>query len=149
NDVLTDAQITGASGAYTALSSGDGLYSFNEITPGTYTLNVKKNGYLSASASVTVSPGQVTHQDFSLVVPTGAAQLGVGSNSFHHDLNIGDSVLDDTFFVRNVGAAGSTLNYNLKVITGGDWLSVSPLSGPVSSPSAAPIDVQYTTSTLA
>ncbi len=57
---VVDAHITRNGSSYTALSSGDGLYSFLLVPPGTYTLTVTKNELgTRVVTGVTVAPGQV------------------------------------------------------------------------------------------
>jgi uncharacterized lipoprotein YddW (UPF0748 family) len=63
---VMDAQITRSGSTFTALSSGDGLYSFLLVPPGTYTLTCNKNGLGSKIIpNVTVTAGQATRVDIS------------------------------------------------------------------------------------
>jgi uncharacterized lipoprotein YddW (UPF0748 family) len=62
---VTDARITRNGSTYTALSSGDGLYSMLKVAPGTYTLTLTKSGLGTKTATATVTAGQVTRVDFS------------------------------------------------------------------------------------
>ena len=57
---VVDARIVRTGSEYVALSSGDGLYSFLKVPPGTYTLTIRKLGYLDKIVEgVRIDAGQV------------------------------------------------------------------------------------------
>ncbi len=67
---IVDCNITRNGSSYTALSSGDGLFSFLKVPPGTYTLTFRKSGHDTRQVGqVSVSAGSVTRVDFSYVAP--------------------------------------------------------------------------------
>jgi uncharacterized lipoprotein YddW (UPF0748 family) len=124
---------------YTALSSGDGLYSMLLVPPGTYTLDVTKRGYLPQSASVTVTAGGVTRQNFTLLP---APAIAVSPTTLSRTANYGDVLPTDQFFITNTGTAGSTLSYT---ITGAPaWLGVSKTAGTLAVGASDPITLTYT-----
>ena len=53
-------------------SSSDGSFSFENITPGEYSISVTKNGYQNASVSVTVTAGKTTRADIVLLPSFGS-----------------------------------------------------------------------------
>ena len=53
-------------GANTSITTTNGNYIFNSLQPGSYTLSVKKDGYIETSASVSITPGDTTAKDFVL-----------------------------------------------------------------------------------
>ena len=68
------------SGGPSTSTNGSGVYTFNGIDAGNYTLTATASGFNPASAPVTVNPGQTTTQDFSLTPtdtqpPTAPANL--------------------------------------------------------------------------
>jgi uncharacterized lipoprotein YddW (UPF0748 family) len=64
---VVDAHVTrtGAT-TYTGLSTGDGFYSLLLVPPGTYTITASHPNHGSATASVTVTVGNVAHADLTL-----------------------------------------------------------------------------------
>ncbi len=52
-------------------SKNDGSYRFENIEPGSYTIQVSKSGYQDASAQITVSAGKITQADFTLISKSG------------------------------------------------------------------------------
>jgi uncharacterized lipoprotein YddW (UPF0748 family) len=61
---IVDAHITRTGSTYVSLSSGDGLYSFLKVPPGTYTLDFDKPGIGTRQVNnVSVVAGQVTRVD--------------------------------------------------------------------------------------
>ena len=90
--VRNSASGQGLAGATVAIGGGSstttsdsGVYTFNDLAPGTYTLTASKAGFASASDSVAVTAGQTTTKDFSLSstdntppsAPTGLTATGI------------------------------------------------------------------------
>lgn len=79
---IVDAHIRRIGSSYTALSSGDGLYSFLLVPPGTYTLSFTKQGCLGKAVfGVSVAAGQVVRVNTVLApaAPTPTAVSRIGS----------------------------------------------------------------------
>lgn len=71
---IIDAQITREGHSYTALSSGDGLYSFLNVDPGRVVLKVRKQGYEPQTLpAIDVAAGRVSRLAVKLA-PPGAAE---------------------------------------------------------------------------
>jgi uncharacterized lipoprotein YddW (UPF0748 family) len=67
---VVDAQIVRSGSSYTALSTGDGFYSFLLVPPGTYSLTASQPGYEPVLVpDVTVAAGDVIRQDIVLDTP--------------------------------------------------------------------------------
>lgn len=78
---VVDAQVLRTNSEYVALSSGDGLYSFLQVSPGTYTLTIRKQSYNAQSIEgVKVNAGQVVRVNAALLRRT-ATQLLVSGES--------------------------------------------------------------------
>ena len=62
-------KITAVGGAinYTEISTPGGVYQFSPLPPGTYTVTASASGYFTSSATVTVTAGGTTTQNFALV----------------------------------------------------------------------------------
>lgn len=66
-DPVVDAQVTRTGSSYVGLSSGDGLYSFLNVPPGTYSLAFLAPGWGTGSlAGVTVAAGEVKRANITL-----------------------------------------------------------------------------------
>ncbi len=66
---LVDVQVRRTGSTYTALSSGDGFYSFLLVEPGTYELEFTKAGLATQRASLRVAAGQVSRLNVTLAPP--------------------------------------------------------------------------------
>jgi iron complex outermembrane receptor protein len=69
-----------------ATTGGDGGYEVRGVPVGTYTVRARLIGFQAASARVTVAPGQLTKQDFTLArtpVQLAAIDVVVGSRARH------------------------------------------------------------------
>ncbi len=53
-------------------SAGDGSYSFENMTPGEYTISISKTGYQNSTVSVTVTAGKTTRADIVLIPSFGS-----------------------------------------------------------------------------
>ncbi len=62
-DSLGGVLITTTPGTSSILSGSDGTYGIQKLTPSTYTINAVKNGYESASLSISVVAGEITRAD--------------------------------------------------------------------------------------
>ncbi len=66
---ITDALVNRDTASFTALSSGDGFYSFLLVEPGTHTLTARFPGFGDATQQVTVAAGDVVAVDLVLGAP--------------------------------------------------------------------------------
>jgi hypothetical protein len=80
NTPVVDAWITRNGSTWTALSSGDGFFTFLRVPPGTYTLTFSHPSYGSSTRTgVTVTAGQATNVNLSF--PAGGAGEIIVDNS--------------------------------------------------------------------
>lgn len=82
-----------------------GEYLFSSLAPGSYTVSVSKEGYLGATAPVTILTGDTTSKDFTLV--SGTAYL---------------NILSDTLIV----SSGFEGNFTVKVASNTSWVIHTP-----------------------
>ena len=95
---VVDSQITRTGSSYVALSSGDGLYSFLLVDPGTYSLTLQKAcAQDRVVTDVSVVAGQVTRVDVALMPET----FG------DYDLDCDVDIADYTDFESCLGGPGS------------------------------------------
>ncbi|MGE3852147.1 MAG: family 10 glycosylhydrolase [Planctomycetota bacterium] len=75
---VTDAWITLSGESYTALSSGDGFWSWLDLPPGSYTFDVSHPGYDPTQVTVDVTAGGVTTANVAFGAPAGGGGGGGG-----------------------------------------------------------------------
>ncbi|RJX18289.1 MAG: carboxypeptidase regulatory-like domain-containing protein, partial [Desulfobulbus sp.] len=72
---IAGAQLSTATGGYTAVTDSAGGYLINEVTAGSYTLTASAEGYDSLALPVTVQTGAVTTVDFTLAAQAPAVGI--------------------------------------------------------------------------
>ncbi len=61
--------------AQQASSAASGNYEFSSLSPGTYLVQVEKEGYFSLSQSISLSSGEEKEQNFTLILAEGLGQI--------------------------------------------------------------------------
>ncbi|MEP7377319.1 MAG: carboxypeptidase regulatory-like domain-containing protein [Chitinophagaceae bacterium] len=80
NQPLTDVLLTiQGNGANTSIKTIGGNYIFDSLSAGSYNLAVRKDGYIEASAAISIAPGDTISKDF--VLKTGAAYFNLLSDT--------------------------------------------------------------------
>lgn len=102
-------------------SNSSGQFSFIDIEPGTYTVNVSATGYVSDSKQIVAYAGQTSTIDFGLSHSSAAVTISPLT------LNFGTSIDQLSFNIENNGS--TTLQYSVTDYP--SYLSVSPVSGQV------------------
>jgi hypothetical protein len=116
--------ISGASvaivGGSSTTTNSSGVYTFSSLDPDTYTLNVSAAGFSPASGSATVTAGQTTTKDFSLVstdttppsAPSGLGATGISPSqinlSWTGSTDTGGAGLAGYIVYRNSAEVGRT-----------------------------------------
>ncbi|MFZ5798973.1 MAG: carboxypeptidase-like regulatory domain-containing protein, partial [Thermodesulfobacteriota bacterium] len=72
---IAGAQLSTATGGYTAVTDSAGAYLINEVTAGSYTLTASAEGYDSLALPATVQTGAVTTVDFALAAQAPAVGI--------------------------------------------------------------------------
>lgn len=115
------------SGATVAISGGpstttnaSGVYTFNDLDPATYTLNVSKAGFNPASGTAAVTAGQTTTKDFNLAStdatapsnPSGLSATGISPSQINlawtASTDTGGAGLAGYIIYRNSAEVGRT-----------------------------------------
>ena len=78
------------SGVGSTTTNGSGVYTFNNVTAGNYTVSVSAAGFSPASSGVTINNGATTTKDFNLSVtdtepPSDPTNLHVNESLFPND----------------------------------------------------------------
>lgn len=105
----------------TKATGSDGVYNFESVEPGTYTLIVNAEGYQSDKKTVTVYAGQTANADFTLGSSSGQASV------FPLTLSFGPSVNQLAFEIKNNG--NQPLQYSISNYP--NYLTVSPSSAQI------------------
>jgi len=97
--------------AYSRSSDDLGKYGDLEVVPGTYTLTASAPGYRTSSATITLTAGQLTLQNFSLepipVIESVSASLSAESCSVNHAVEPGETATFD-LSLKNLGSIDAT-----------------------------------------
>ena len=99
DNVLHDARVTIAQTNQTTLTDDEGRYSFTNLAPGRYTVQVHIEGFADASQIVTVAAGSNTTLDFELQIASLQENVTVTASGTEQ------SVFDSFQTVNSVGSA--------------------------------------------
>lgn len=125
-DAITNEPIQGAlvtiSPINTSKNTGsDGRYTFSNLEPTTFTVQISNNGYETNTKTITVEPGETRNGDVQLnpvipIISTSVTSLDFGSNLTSLPIEI-----------TNIGRG----ELNWTISENASWISVNPLSGVV------------------
>lgn len=105
-------------------TSTDGSFSFRDMEPGTYSLQLTKTGYTTVKRSVFVVAGQMTQCDIQMSKFDQVAEIEINPSS----INFGTTQSDMSVTIKNNGNATAEWSLNLG---NNPWLSASQLSGSI------------------
>ena len=128
---LSGVTLTLSPSGKTIATGSDGIFEFDELEAGKYTISVSKDKYGSDSKSITVSPGRTSQADFAIQTANGALELSISV------LDFGKNDLDLGFDIKNIGKNDMTF----EIENSYDWINVSPSTGVISSNRIEPIIV--------
>lgn len=97
----------------------DGKYSYKNLDPKEYTIQVQKDGYVTNTKTITVVAGQTNSGDVTLVPIIPELAISVTS------LDFGNNLTSLPVAITNTGEG--TLTWSIS--EDADWISVNPLSG--------------------
>lgn len=124
NQTLHGCLITLSPGGNSLSTGSDGIYSFNNLPPTSYSLEIGKEGYKAEKKEVTVIPGQTTKVDIFLT------QNKPGLSITPESLDFGELTTSKNLFISNSINTGS-IKYFIR--TNADWIFLSSTEGTVSS----------------
>ena len=119
SQAISGASVSIAGGPSTT-TNASGVYTFSNLDPATYTLNVSATGFNPASGSAAVTAGQTTTKDFNLVstdatapsAPTGLTAAGISPSqinlSWNASSDTGGAGLAGYIVYRNSAEVGRT-----------------------------------------
>ena len=114
------------------ITGSDGLFEFNDISAGTYILDVTKDGYAEVSSSVTLTSGERVRRDIQLKKLPPELHIIDNNGNDMPELNFGDEpdAVSRQFRIWNAG--GEKLKWEISFSA--NWItSVTPESGELSS----------------
>jgi hypothetical protein len=100
-----------------------GAFSFTDLEPGTYTVQVKASNYETTTKTVTVVAGMVTKSDMTLTSTSQQASISVSTTTITFDKGVNEM----TFTISNTGKSGA-VSWSISGVTV-DWLTILPRSG--------------------
>jgi len=102
---------TVSAGGFTTTTDGSGQYTLSSLPAGAYTVTASAQGYTTANASVTLSAGSTTVQNFALVAsPSASTSLAVASASGTYG---GTTNLTATLTSGGSGVSGKTISFTI------------------------------------
>lgn len=121
NTMLSGASVTVSPVGKSMVTGADGRYTFTELPPQEYAVQVAKNGYQTDKKTVTVVIGEEAVLDFLLTPSTSALSLSQST------LDFGNDATTLTLDISNTGA--SPLSWQISEDV--PWFSCTPTSGTV------------------
>lgn len=121
---ISGVTISILSSGQSTTTSADGSFSFRDMEPGTYSLQLTKTGYTTVKRSVFVVAGQMTQCDIQMSKVDQVAEIEINPSS----INFGTTQSDMSVTIKNNGNATAEWSLNLG---NNPWLSASQLSGSI------------------
>lgn len=120
---VSAATVTITPGGKSTTTGSNGIFEFQDMTPGQYELQVTKKDFTTNTKRISVLAGESASGDIALtpVVQNAKLELSVSS------LNFGKTNSSLSFDIKNMGNAKQ--NWNISGLEKVDWLEVTPTSG--------------------
>ena len=128
----------------TTLTGSDGMFQFNDVTAGNYSLSISKNGYvdLDDDYDIEIRNGNSVHRDVQLkhgVIVT-VNGLEIDTLDFGSDINFNRM----TFLVTN-----NTMGYiNVDINSSSDWITSNAIGAAIPSNGGASFEIEIIRSLL-
>jgi hypothetical protein len=120
---VTSAIVALTPGNSSVQTDASGSYSFKELDPGTYTIQVKASNYETSTTSASVTAGMITKCDVKLNSSSQQASVELSTSTVTFDQGVNEM----TFTINNTGKSGS-VSWSISGVTV-DWLTVLPRTG--------------------
>lgn len=117
---IENCQVALSPSGNTVFTDANGRYTFDNLTPGTYTLTFTKIGYMDQSASVEVLAGQIISKDIQL-------EASEAFNVSTSILDFGDNNATLSFSLQNSTAT----KYDFNIVNNIEWLKLSQTNGTI------------------
>jgi hypothetical protein len=120
---VTSAIVALTPGNSSVQTDASGSYSFKELDPGTYTIQVKASNYETSTTSASVTAGMSTKCDVKLNSSSQQASIELSTSTVTFDKGVNEM----TFTINNTGKSGS-VSWSISGVTV-DWLTILPRTG--------------------
>jgi hypothetical protein len=130
---VTSAIVALTPGNSSVQTDASGSYSFKELDPGTYTIQVKASNYETSTTSASVTAGMITKCDVKLNSSSQQASVELSTSTVTFDKGVNEM----TFTIRNTGKSGS-VSWSISGVTV-DWLTILPRTGTTAQGSSSTI----------
>ena len=108
---ISGATVSVSAGGPSTITDQSGQYTFNSLAAGSYNVTASRQGYVTGSASVTLTAGSTTLQNFALVASASAStSLAVASVSSTYG---GTANLSATLTSGGNGVSGKSISFTL------------------------------------
>lgn len=131
NTPIAGATVTLNSKGLTKTTGADGRFEFNDIAPGTYSLQIAANNYQATTKQVTIVAGQTANCDVQLTKSGASVEINPTTLTF------GQGIEQLSFNIINNGT--QSLTYSIS--NAPDFVEVSPASGTVAAKAKNAISV--------
>jgi hypothetical protein len=130
---VTSAIVALTPGNSSVQTDASGSYSFKELDPGTYTVQVKASNYETSTTSASVTAGMITKCDVKLNSSSQQASVELSTSTVTFDKGVNEM----TFTIQNTGKSGS-VSWSISGVTV-DWLTILPRTGTTAQGSSSTI----------
>jgi hypothetical protein len=135
NEIVSGAIVTLSPNNSSVQTDAAGSFSFSDLEPGTYTVQVKASNYETTTAQVSVVAGMITKCDVSLTPTSQQASISVSTSTITFDKGVNEL----TFTIKNTGKSGA-VSWSISGVTV-DWLTILPRSGSTAQGSTSTVKV--------
>jgi hypothetical protein len=123
NEAISGAMVSLSPSNTSVQTDASGSYSFSNLDPGTYTVQVSSSNFKTSTTQVSVVAGMISKCDVSLSSSSQQASVELSSNTITFDKGVDEL----TFTISNTGKSGS-ISWSISSVTV-DWLTILPRTG--------------------
>jgi hypothetical protein len=123
NEAISGAMVSLSPSNTSVQTDANGSFSFSNLDPGTYTVQVSSSNFKTSTTQVSVVAGMISKCDVSLNSSSQQASVELSSNTVTFDKGVNEL----TFTINNTGKSGS-ISWSISSVTV-DWLTILPRTG--------------------